>query len=77
MNEWLLLSLAGLNLLVLLVVLFRVKAAAQAQQDKFAEPSVWQEQQFAALQAQTERLERELRSEISQSAVQGLSLIHI
>ncbi|MCX7243618.1 MAG: DNA recombination protein RmuC, partial [Polaromonas sp.] len=33
--------------------------------------TAWQQQQFASAQAQTERLERELRTEISQSSVQG------
>jgi DNA recombination protein RmuC len=33
--------------------------------------TAWQQQQFAAAQAQAERLERELRTEISQSGVQG------
>ncbi len=71
MSEWVWLALGGLNLLGLLVLLFRAKAAPLAQEDKLAEQAAWQQQQFAALQAQTERLERELRTEISQSGVQG------
>ena len=62
MSEWVWLALGGLNLLGLLGLLFRAKAAPLAQEDKLAEQAAWQQQQFAALQAQTERLERELRT---------------
>ena len=75
MSEWVLLALAGLNLLVLLVLLFRSKTAPDEDADKAAKTAAdqmaWQLQQFAAVQAQTARLERELRTEIGQSGVQG------
>ena len=75
MSEWVLLALAGLNLLVLLVLLFRSKTAPEEDADKAAKTAAdqmaWQLQQFAAVQAQTARLERELRTEIGQSGVQG------
>jgi DNA recombination protein RmuC len=75
MTEWLWLALAGLNLLGLVLLLLRSSASPEAQAKQAAgqaaEQAAWQQHQFAALQAQTERLERELRSEISQSGVQG------
>ena len=79
MSEWVLLALGGLNLLLVVWLLLRGGASAdeQAQQTAaqasqlLADQTAWQQQQFAALQTQTERLERELRSEISQSGVQG------
>ena len=37
MSEWVWLALGGLNLLGLLVLLFRAKAAPLAQEDKLAE----------------------------------------
>ena len=52
-----LLALAGLNLLVLLALWRRSKPPA----DTGAEQQAWQQQQFEAVQQQTERLERELR----------------
>jgi DNA recombination protein RmuC len=87
MNEWVLWALGGLNLLVLVFFLLRFRLSPEAQADRIAEllaekiseqsatqasvQTAWQQQQFAAAQAQTERLERELRTEISQSGVQG------
>jgi DNA recombination protein RmuC len=89
MSEWVLLALAGLNLLILLGVFWqrRSGASSQAQAEhiaalladktiqqttaQVAHQTAWQQQHFAAAQAQTERLERELRSEINQSGVQG------
>lgn len=87
MNEWVLLALGGLNLLLVLLLLWRGGASAdgRAQQTAallaeqtaaqtsqlLAEQTAWQQQQLGILQAQTERLERELRTEISQSGVQG------
>ena len=64
-----LIALAVLNLLVLVALWLRSKptdAGAQLQ-----EQQTWQQKNFEALQAQTERLERELRTEIGQSGVQG------
>ena len=87
MNEWLLLALGGLNLLVLVFLLLRSRVSPEAQAERMAQllaektteqtaaqasmQTAWQQQQFAAAQAQAERLERELRTEISQSGVQG------
>jgi DNA recombination protein RmuC len=87
MNEWALWALAGLNLLVLAFLLLRSRVSPDAQADQIAQllaektteqaatqasmQTAWQQQQFAAAQAQSERLERELRTEISQSGVQG------
>jgi DNA recombination protein RmuC len=87
MNEWALWALAGLNLLVLVFLLLRSRVSPDAQADRIAQllaektteqaatqasmQTAWQQQQFAAAQAQSERLERELRTEISQSGVQG------
>jgi DNA recombination protein RmuC len=87
MNEWVLLALGGLNLLVLVFLLLRSRVSPEAQADRIAEllaqktteqtaaqaaqQTAWQLQQFAAAQAQTERLARELRTEISQSGVQA------
>jgi DNA recombination protein RmuC len=84
---WALLALGGLNLLVLVFLLLRSRVSPEAQADRIAElltektteqaaaqasiQTAWQQQQFAAAQAQSERLERELRTEISQSGVQG------
>lgn len=87
MSEWVLLVLGGLNLLLLVWLLLRGgnSASAQAEQiaqmlaqqnavqmaEKMAEQAAWQHQQFTAVQSQSERLERELRTEIAQSGVQG------
>ena len=87
MNEWLLLALGGLNLLVLVFLLLRSRVSPEAQAERTAQllaektteqtaaqasmQTAWHQQQFAAAQAQTERLTRELRTEISQSGVQG------
>jgi DNA recombination protein RmuC len=87
MNEWALWALAGLNLLVLVFLLLRSRVSPDAQAERMAQllaektteqaatqasvQTAWQQQQFAAAQAQSERLERELRTEISQSGVQG------
>ena len=87
MNNWLLLALGGLNLLVLVFLLLRSRVSPEAQAERIAQllaektteqattqasvQTAWQQQQFAAAQAQAERLERELRTEISQSGVQG------
>ena len=87
MSEWALLALVGLNLLLVMVLLLRRGAAPQEQAQqtatllaeqtavqaaqRLAEQSAWFQQQFGHLQAQSERLERELRTEISQSGVQG------
>jgi DNA recombination protein RmuC len=87
MNNWLLLALGGLNLLVLVFLLLRSRVSPEAQAERMAQllaektteqtaaqasmQTAWQQQQFAAAQAQAERLERELRTEISQSGVQG------
>ena len=49
MSEWVWLALGGLNLLGLLVLLFRAKAAPLAQEDKLAEQAAWQQQQFVAV----------------------------
>jgi DNA recombination protein RmuC len=83
----LLLALGGLNLLVLVFLLLRSRVSPEAQAERMAQllaektteqtaaqasmQTAWQQQQFAAAQAQAERLERELRTEISQSGVQG------
>jgi DNA recombination protein RmuC len=67
-SAWMvLLALAVVNLLALGALWLRSKPTA----DKSDEQQAWQQQQFEAAQAQTERLERELRTEISQSGVQG------
>lgn len=50
--------------------LMAAQAATQAATLK-AEQTAWQQQQFDGLHGQTERLERELRTEISQSSVLG------
>jgi DNA recombination protein RmuC len=87
MNEWALWALAGLNLLVLVFLLLRSRVSPDAQVERMAQllaektteqaatqasvQTAWQQQQFAAAQTQSERLERELRTEISQSGVQG------
>jgi DNA recombination protein RmuC len=86
MSEWALLALGGLNLLLLLLLLRRsASQQEQAQQtatllaeqsavqtsQRLAEQTAWFQQQFGHLQTQSERLERELRTEISQSSVQG------
>jgi DNA recombination protein RmuC len=83
MSEWVLLALGGLNLLLVVVLLLRGGASPQEQaqqtaallaeenSERLAEQTAWQQQQFLAVQTQTERLERELRAEISQSGVQG------
>jgi DNA recombination protein RmuC len=87
MNEWALWALAGLNLLVLVFLLLRSRVSPDAQAERIAQllaektteqtatqasvQTAWLQQQFAAAQAQSERLERELRTEISQSGVQG------
>jgi DNA recombination protein RmuC len=86
MSEWALLALGGLNLLLLLFLLRRSasqqeqvqqtatllaeQSAVQTSQ-RLAEQTAWFQQQFGHLQTQSERLERELRTEISQSSVQG------
>jgi DNA recombination protein RmuC len=69
MIEWLLLALGGLHLLLLLWLALRLQSAPKAQDAD--EQRAWQQQHVVALQAQSERLERELRSEIAQSGVQG------
>ncbi len=71
MNEWLGLALGALNLLLVVLLLVRTRKPASAQTEPTAEHLAWQQQQFAAAQAQTERLERELRNDIAQSGVQG------
>ena len=75
MNEtWLMIALVALNLVLLVLLLLRKPAPQEdspQQQARLAEQSAWQQQQFEAVQTQTERLERELRTEISQSGVQG------
>jgi DNA recombination protein RmuC len=79
MNEMVMLALAGLNLVLLVVLLLKSGAvkgesaeeAAAQQAEKQAAQTAWLQQQFESLQAGTERLERELRTEISQSGVQG------
>jgi DNA recombination protein RmuC len=83
MSEWVLLALGGLNLLLLVWLLLRGGASPQEQaqqtaallaeenSERLAEQAAWHHQQFTAVQTQTERLERELRAEISQSGVQG------
>ena len=67
MSDVLLWGLLAVNVLVLAVLLLKLKAAP----DRSAEQAARQEQLFVALQGQTERLERELRTEINQSGVQG------
>ena len=67
MNDMLVLGLLALNLLLLLVLVFKSRTAPNRSADQAAR----QEQMFEALQSQTERLERELRTEISQSGVLG------
>ena len=79
MNEWFLLAVVGLNLLLVLVLVFRSKTARQEDTDAAAKIAAdqateqaaaqmaWQLQQFSAVQAQTERLERELRNEIARA----------
>jgi DNA recombination protein RmuC len=82
MNEWTLwalLALGGFNLLALLFLVLRSRVSPDVQAERIAEllavksseQTAWQQQQFSAALAQTERLERELRTEISQSSVQG------
>ena len=83
MSEWVLLVLGGLSLLLLVWLLLRGGSSASAQAEQIAallaeqgalhraEQATLQHQQFTAVQTQTERLERELRSEIAQSGVQG------
>jgi DNA recombination protein RmuC len=77
----------NLLVLVLAFLLLRSRVSPDAQADRIAQllaektteqaatqasmQTAWQQQQFAAAQAQAERLERELRTEISQSGVQG------
>ena len=84
---WAFLALGGLNLLVLVFLLLRSPVSPEAQAERIAQllaektaeqtatqatmQTAWHQQQFAAVQAQSERLERELRTEISQSGVQG------
>jgi DNA recombination protein RmuC len=84
---WALCVLGGLNLLVLVFLLLRFRVSSEAQAERISQllaektteqtaaqasmQTAWQQQQFAAAQAQTERLERELRTEISQSGVLG------
>ena len=67
-SAMLLVALAVLNLLVLLALWLRSKPADDAQKQ---DQQAWLQKNFEALQVQTERLERELRTEISQSGVQG------
>jgi DNA recombination protein RmuC len=57
--------------LLLVLLLVRTRQSASAESEPSAEHLAWQQQQFAAAQAQTERLERELRNDIAQSGVQG------
>jgi DNA recombination protein RmuC len=77
----------NLLVLVLVFLLLRARVPSDAQAERIAQllaektteqtvtqasiQTAWQQQQFAAAQAQAERLERELRTEISQSGVQG------
>ncbi|WP_396430766.1 DNA recombination protein RmuC [Limnohabitans sp.] len=67
MNDMLVLGLVALNLLLVLVLVFKARTAPERSADQAAR----QEQLFEALQSQAERLERELRNEISQSGVLG------
>ena len=67
MNDMLVPGLVALNLLLVLVLVFKSRTAPNRSADQAAR----QEQMFEALQSQTERLERELRTEISQSGVLG------
>ena len=67
-SAMLLVALAVLNLLVLLALWLRSKPADDAQKQ---DQQAWLQKNFEVLQVQTERLERELRTEISQSGVQG------
>ena len=75
MSEGLGLTLAVLNLLALCVVVWlgvrRNRSSPAEEAATMAEQQAWQQQQFASVQAQTERLERELRNDIAQSGVQG------
>ena len=74
MIDWVLpalLTLGGLNLLVLVFLWLCFKATPERQSEELAAQAAWQQQQLAALLSQTERLERELRTEIAQSGVQG------
>ena len=75
MNEsWLVIALVALNLALLVWLLLRKPAPqddSPERQARQAEHAAWQQQQFDGLQTQTVRLERELRTEISQSGVQG------
>ena len=71
MTEWLGLALGALNLLLVLLLLVRARQSASAPSEPSAEHLAWQQQQFAAAHAQTERLERELRNDIAQAGVQG------
>ena len=67
MNDMLVPGLLALNFLLVLVLVFKSRTAPNRSEDQAAR----QEQMFEALQSQTERLERELRTEISQSGVLG------
>ena len=67
MNDMLVPGLVALNLLLVLVLVFKSRTAPDSSADQAAR----QERMFEALQSQTERLERELRTEISQSGVLG------
>jgi DNA recombination protein RmuC len=67
MSDMLVPGLLALNLLLVLVLVFKSRTAPNRSADQAAR----QEQMFEALQSQTERLERELRTEISQSGVLG------
>ena len=63
MNDWLLLALGGLNLLVLILLVLvlwvlRAQASPKAQDERVAEQSAWLRQQFEAVHIQSERLER-------------------
>ena len=75
MSEGLGLTLAALNLLALCIgvwlVVRRNRSSPAEEAATMAEQRTWQQQQFASVQAQTERLERELRNDIAQSGVQG------
>ena len=75
MSEGLGLTLAVLNLLALCIgvwlVMRRKRSSSAEEAATMAEQRAWQQQQFASVQAQTERLERELRNDIAQSGVQG------
>ncbi len=75
MSEGLGLTLAVLNLLALCIGVWlgvrRNRSSSAEEAATMAEQRAWQQQQFASVQAQTERLERELRNDIAQSGVQG------